>query len=187
MKRKAGHESADKWKDRLYRYLRESYRRIVTPRGDPRRAALGFAEGVFIGFSPLLGFHTILAVFLASLFRWNKISAAVGVWVCNPFTAPFIFSLDYLVGARILKMEGVLDVPDEIPTRLITRMLHEAPEVFSSILIGGVILGLPCAVLSYYVSYPLIKKYQGGIREKLRRRREERAKEKAKEESGGSV
>jgi uncharacterized protein (DUF2062 family) len=185
MRRQAGRKSAQGWKDRLYRYLRESYRRIVSPRGDPRRAALGFANGVLIGFSPLLGFHTILAVFFASLFRWNKISAALGVWVCNPFTAPFIFSLDYLVGSRIFKMEGMAGVPDEIPARLITRMLHDVPEVFFSILVGGLILGLPAAVLSYYISYPLITKYQVGIREKLRIRRAERARRKARGESGG--
>jgi hypothetical protein len=47
----------------------------------------------------------------------------------------------------------------------------KAPEVIWAMTIGGIVLGLPLAVLGYYVSYSLVARYQEGIKEKLARRR----------------
>ena len=82
--------------------LYKAYKRFLKIRGQPREIALGFALGLFVGMSPFIGLHTVIAVPLAALFKWNKLSSAISVWFTNAATAPIIYSITYLVGAKIL-------------------------------------------------------------------------------------
>jgi uncharacterized protein (DUF2062 family) len=59
--------------------LHKAYERFIKIRGHPREIALGFALGIFIGMTPTMGVQTPLAVFLAALFKWSKLSAGFGV------------------------------------------------------------------------------------------------------------
>ena len=51
----------------------------------------GFACGGMVSFTPLLGFHFVLAVIFAYLIRGNIIAALIGTVVGNPITFPFIW------------------------------------------------------------------------------------------------
>jgi uncharacterized protein (DUF2062 family) len=56
----------------------------------PRRTAAAFAVGVFFGFSPLLGLHTILGVVFAFLLNLNRVAVLLGVysnlpWIIAPY------------------------------------------------------------------------------------------------------
>ena len=58
----------------------------------PERTAAAFALGVFFGFSPFLGFHTLLAIVVAFLLNLNRVAALLGVysnlpWVIAPYYA----------------------------------------------------------------------------------------------------
>jgi uncharacterized protein (DUF2062 family) len=90
-----------------YKYIKRSpkkiYERFLKIRGRPREIALGFALGLFIGMTPFMGIQMASAAFLAELFKWNKFSAATGAWITNPLTAPLIYSINYLIGARLLE------------------------------------------------------------------------------------
>ena len=46
----------------------------------PRRTAAAFALGVFFGFSPFLGFHTILGIAFAFIFNLNRVAVILGVY-----------------------------------------------------------------------------------------------------------
>ena len=64
----------------------------------PHRIALGFACGVFASFTPFFGIHLIGAIALAWLIRGNLIAAAIGQFVGNPFTLPFIAWISMALG-----------------------------------------------------------------------------------------
>ncbi len=81
--------------------IQKFYRNFLKLRGDPREIALGFALGLFIGMSPSMGFQMVIAAAVAAFLKWDIISAAMGVWITNPLTAPFIYSLTYFVGSKI--------------------------------------------------------------------------------------
>ena len=49
------------------------------PREPPERVAAAVALGVGVGLSPFIGFHFILAIVLASMFRLNKLDTVLGV------------------------------------------------------------------------------------------------------------
>ncbi len=52
----------------------------------PEIVAASFAMGVAISFTPLIGFHWILALALALLLRLNKVDVLLGTLVINPLT-----------------------------------------------------------------------------------------------------
>jgi uncharacterized protein (DUF2062 family) len=58
----------------------------------PERTAAAFALGVFFGFSPFLGLHTLLAVVLAFLLNLNRVAVLLGVYSNLPWIiAPYYF------------------------------------------------------------------------------------------------
>ena len=68
------------------------------PRRSPERVAAAVALGVGVGLSPFIGFHFILAIVLAFLFRLNKLDTVLGSFVGNPWTLPPFFALGYRPG-----------------------------------------------------------------------------------------
>lgn len=156
----------------ITRSLKKIYERFLKIRGRPREIALGLALGIFIGMTPSMGIQTAIAVFLAALFKWNKFSAATGVWITNPLTAPFIYSFNYLIGARLLEIKRGYSLPAEIGISRMSQMFHKAPEVFWALILGGAILSLPLAVAGYYCSYSAITRYQERIKKTVAKQRE---------------
>jgi uncharacterized protein (DUF2062 family) len=68
----------------------------------PERTAAAFAMGVFFGFSPFLGFHTVLAIIVAFLFDLNRVAALLGVdsnlpWIIAPY-----YAIVTMIGAKII-------------------------------------------------------------------------------------
>ena len=58
----------------------------------PERTAAAFALGVFFGFSPFVGLHTILGIAFAFLLNFNRVAVLLGVysnlpWIVGPYYA----------------------------------------------------------------------------------------------------
>ena len=156
-----------KKKDNLQNLLHRVYDRFVKIKGQPREIALGFALGIFIGMTPTMGIQMPIAVLFAALFKWSKISAAVGVLITNPLTSPFIYGITYIVGAKLLGLKVTMTMPEDFTGSIVREMLKNAPAIFGALTIGGILIGLPLAVLSYYLSFAAINKYQQSVKEKV--------------------
>ena len=175
-------EKKEKTKDSQRHVLREVYERFVKIRGNPREIALGFALGIFIGLSPTMGIQMPIVVFLAAMLGWSKIAAVFGVWVTNPFTAPFIYGTTYFVGAKLLGLKATMTLPEELTWSIVKDMLRNAPVIFGALTVGGILTGLPAAILGYYLSFAAVEKYQQKLKAKVaaRKARLVSAKEKIK-------
>jgi uncharacterized protein len=67
----------------------------------PERTAAAFALGVFFGFSPLLGLHTVLGVIAAFLLSLNRVAVLLGVYSNLPwFLAPY-YAIATMAGAEL--------------------------------------------------------------------------------------
>jgi uncharacterized protein (DUF2062 family) len=71
----------------------------------PERTAAAFALGVFFGFSPFLGLHTILGVVFAFLLNLNRVAMLLGIysnlpWVIAPYYAFVTMTAVRLTGRR---------------------------------------------------------------------------------------
>jgi len=72
---------------------------VLESDGTNRNKAFSIALGVFIGFSPFWGFHTLLVISLSILFKLNKVLAFVASNVSLPPFIPFIIAAALFLGA----------------------------------------------------------------------------------------
>ena len=107
--------------------------------------ALSISLGVFLGIAPLWGFQTFLAIFLASMFRLNKVISFFFSNVSIPPMIPIIIYLSLLTGSFILqdKMEFDFDV---ISFQIIKKNLVRY-------VIGSFAFATFCSILSGVISY----------------------------------
>jgi uncharacterized protein (DUF2062 family) len=147
--------------------LRKAYYRFLKIRGNPREIALGFALGAFVGMSPFMGLHMAIAVPFAALFKWNKFSAALAVWISNPLSAPVIYSITYYVGEKVLFIENIYQLPTEFSLDALIYTLQKAPEIIGILTVGGIVVGLPVAAVGYYFALKAITEYRESIRLKI--------------------
>ncbi len=66
----------------------------------PERTAAAFAMGVFFGFSPFLGFHTVLAIVFAFFLDLNRVAVLLGVYSNLPWIIGPYYALVTMVGGR---------------------------------------------------------------------------------------
>src|SRR3954469_2485926 len=68
----------------------------------PERTAAAFALGVFFGFSPFIGFHTLLAILFAFLLNFNRVAVLLGVYSNLPWVvAPYYAFTTMVIGAPL--------------------------------------------------------------------------------------
>jgi uncharacterized protein len=149
---------------RSCRYLQK----LVTLDDSPHRIALGFAVGVFLAFSPLLGLHTVLGLVIAFAFGLNRVAVLVGVFVNNPWTLFPIYALATYVGGLFVGL------PSSAPLAALgfgavfrSRFWVElagAWEFWKPLLLGSAILSCTSAVLSYILVFLVITRLKGGGR-----------------------
>jgi uncharacterized protein (DUF2062 family) len=120
------------------------------------------AIGVFVGITPTVPFHTVLAVSIAVLLRASKLAAALGVWVCNPLTAPLFYYGSYRLGSFVLGLPE-LNLPSDYSFLSIIKL---GKHVTVAMLHGGVLLGILPALLAYVLTYKFTtsQHFQGGPR-----------------------
>ncbi|HEY3384057.1 MAG TPA: DUF2062 domain-containing protein [Vicinamibacterales bacterium] len=68
----------------------------------PRRTAAAFAVGVFFGFSPFLGLHTVLALGVAFVFNLNRVAVLIGVYSNLPWIIAAWYAVTTAAGAWLL-------------------------------------------------------------------------------------
>ncbi|MDP9136680.1 MAG: DUF2062 domain-containing protein [Pseudomonadota bacterium] len=164
---------------RGWSYLWHRLRRI---RATPHSIALGLAIGVFMSFSPLIGFHILLAAIVCAILGANILAAAAGTMLCNPLTCPLMMIGNYQIGELLLREQGrpdfQFDVPDATLGQLLTHPVHVVGQLMEALgpvllpmFLGSTLLGLAFA-LPFYVAARLAAASQ-------QRRRMERLKARA--------
>ena len=71
----------------------------------PHRTAAAYALGVFLGFSPMLGLHTVLGLALAFVFGLNRVAVVLGVYSNLPWLLPAYYTLATIAGAAVLGVD----------------------------------------------------------------------------------
>jgi len=154
----------------FYRAMRS----VVTLHGSPEAIALGTAIGVFIAFTPTVGFQMALGAFFATLVGANRPAAMIPAWITNPLTIPPVFAFTYWLGSFIWPGPSV----DEVYRRLVIAVrnlshygFHEihkqfaeffliGVDIYVAMFIGGVIVGGVCAAVSYPLTLWAVRRYR---------------------------
>ncbi len=137
--------------------LRDKIKLILEVKDTPHRISMAFAVGIFIGMSPLFGVHTLLGLLVAYVFRLNKLTTIVGVYITNPWTIIPIYTFSTWVGARCL---GVNNILPDVDWRNITfsALLNDFSPLLMPFIVGTIIISFASAVMSYFIIYHLVKK-----------------------------
>lgn len=138
--------------------IRSLLRQVLHLQESPQRTALAFAIGVFIGFSPLYGLHTIMVFFFAWALRLNFLALMAGAFLNNPWTVVPILGATYWAGALLL---GRSDSPsfdwhDVSFSAIYAQVMPYAVPFF----LGGFVLSFLGAALAYPLTYFVIAKYR---------------------------
>jgi uncharacterized protein (DUF2062 family) len=134
--------------------LKTHIRKTMEEKGSERKIALGFAIGVFISFTPFLSLHTITAIAIGLLFRFNKVAIITGAWVNNHFSIPFVFYISYKLGVLVV---GGNPVPPSFEHFDIGILLEYFKYIGVPLIVGTTITGLIASVISYYIMYYAIQ------------------------------
>jgi len=136
--------------------IKKYLRTLVTIHSSSRAIAAGTALGVYIGFTPFVGFQTVLGVVLATIFGCNRLSAAIGVNLHTPvlWMWPGVFALEYTIGQWML---GSHSFP---PFDMATLTWKSTFEVGLPIFLGSFVVGIPVALGMYFLLHHWVKKYQ---------------------------
>ena len=148
----------------------------------PHKISLGMSCGIFASFTPLFGLHFLIAGLLSYLLRANVLASLIGTFVGNPITFPIITVFNLKLGEWILGsseyssndggkiFEGFLDfifliyksffTEGSIGENNVPRINEFLNGVFIPYSLGGLILGIFIAVVSYFLLRPLVATYQ---------------------------
>ena len=135
--------------------LRSAFRNLLNLDDPPERTAFAFALGAFIGFSPLLGLHTILAAIISVIWRLNKLAIFTGSYINNPWTIAPIVAASWAIGRALIGAPPV-ELPQASLSAMMTfefwRMIGGQWRQLLPFAAGAGVL----SVISAAVSYPLM-------------------------------
>ena len=100
--------------------VRRFLEQLLHTHDTPHRTAAAYALGVFFGFSPFLGLHTVLGVTGAFALNLNRVAVVLGVYSNLPWILPAYYTLATILGAAILGAE----VPPSLMQDLRTAVAH---------------------------------------------------------------
>lgn len=140
----------------------------------PHRLALGIAIGIFVTFTPLIGFQMVLSFFLAWLLRANKLVGVPIVWISNPFTIIPIYYPCYWIGCQLLRKpvvstewqaisaewQRLLSDPATVWGDKVRFWWHNLLDFVGPLWVGCMLVATVFGVISYYLSLYAIRAYR---------------------------
>jgi uncharacterized protein (DUF2062 family) len=140
-----------------------SDQKIAPYRGNTRTNG-SYSIGIFLGFSPFLGFHTLAGLAIAFLFNLNRVAILLGVWSNTPWWIVPYYTIATWVGMWVTGFQIDGTTLKEIFQLGVDRgfigfdfwnRIAFQRGLFLSFNIGSLIL---CSLLSF-VAYPLSLKW----------------------------
>ncbi len=140
--------------------IKDLVKKLLHIEDSPERTALAYSIGIFLGFSPFLGLHTLLGLAFAFLFGFNRVALLLGVWTNSPWwLVPFYMMATWVgMGVTGFRMEWStlkevfqLGMDRGFMSSIFWGSVTSQGGLLMSFLIGSLIL---CSLLSV-VAYPL--------------------------------
>ena len=173
---------------RAFYYVRHRVRRLPD---SSQKIARGVFAGVFTSFTPLFGLHFVTAALIAKLIRGNILASVLATFFGNPITFPIIAFSSMKLGHLILGTNFDESTHDTLFGKFVGAgedlkhnffaMFTDATaqwgnlynfynEIFLPYLVGGIVPGVVCGLICYYLSEPVIAVYQKRRKTKLKAR-----------------
>lgn len=121
------------------------------------RMAMAVATGVFIGCSPLFGFHAALSFMVAHRLRLHPLAVLAGTNISFPPLGAILIVASICIGHWLL--HGQLPVITEINQQAWQHMqwFTAASHLLLEWILGSIILGGALGVIAFGISYLLLR------------------------------
>ncbi len=135
----------------------------------PERTALAFSIGIFLGFSPFLGLHTLVGLAIAFLFGLNRVAVLLGVWTNTPWWIVPFYMMATWVGMGVTGFRMELTTLREIfqlgmdrgfTSSIFWGCVASQWGLLLSYLIGSFLLSILLSVIAYPLSLKWIRFYR---------------------------
>ncbi len=143
---------------RFAKYIMIRFNRL---RGDPYSLARGVSLGIFLGVLPLMPIQTIILIPLTLFLRINTFAALIpAIAISNPLTILLQYYYCWTIGNMILpgriSWEQIRAIVAEITEgnliEGISTLFNLGFSTISVLLVGGVIIAIPVAIIGYFTS-----------------------------------
>lgn len=145
--------------------------RMVRLTQSPHHIAMGFAAGAFAAFTPLVGFHFLIAGIIAWALDGSILASAIGTTIGNPLTYPLIWFSSYEAGALLLGQEtlGPIDLTPlhdgshrflADPAGYAATFWQILEPVIVPLSLGSILLGVVAAAVCYFAIRPLVRTHR---------------------------
>ena len=115
---------------RTKKYISLSIKRI---KGTPQALSLGLATGIAISFTPFIGLHALLAIFISWIIGGSMAAALIGTLFGNPWTFPFIWYFTFEIGQFI--NYGFISYEEEFSFKVIKKEVSTLLAIVKNIII----------------------------------------------------
>ena len=129
----------------------------------PQRTAAAYALGVFFGFSPFLGLHTVLGLIFAFALNLNRVAILLGIYSNLPWILPAYYTLATMLGAAILRVQVPPGLLRELSDALtdaswadFRHLAHALTPLLWGFALGSLILAVILAFVAYRVSLAMV-------------------------------
>ncbi len=134
--------------------VKRFYRRFISLKGNPEQVAIGLSIGVFVGVTPTIPFHTLIAFILALALKQNCTASVLGATaVANPLTIPFLYITEYHLGKYLLG-SNVKEVV--FADYHMWDILNVGWSVAYPLLVGGIALAVISALPAYVIARRIV-------------------------------
>lgn len=160
--------------------------RIARLPDSPKRVATGVSCGVFVCFTPFFGLHFFISIFLAYILRGNVLAAFIATFFGNPITFPIIATVSITIGNWMLGNDSnataaqfflqIYSTWQDLCANFLAlftsstvnwaRSWESYRFILLPYIIGGIIPGLLCSALFYYLTFLLMN-----VRKKFKEKR----------------
>ena len=163
------------------KYISLSIKRI---KATPQALSLGLATGIAISFTPFIGLHALLAIFISWVIGGSMAAALIGTLFGNPWTFPFIWYFTFEIGQFI--NYGFLSYEEEFSFQIIKKEISTLLVILKNIIVfanlpeleenveklklipfmvvGSIPLVFITWILSYFSFFIILKSYRKKVK-----------------------
>jgi hypothetical protein len=147
-------------------YIKNLVKKLLHIEDTPERTALAYSIGIFLGFSPFVGLHTLMGLAIAFLFGLNRVAILLGVWTNTPWwIVPFymiatwvgMWVTGFRIGWGALREIFQLGMDRGFMSSNFWGCVTSQWGLLLSFLIGSLMLCILLSVVSYPLSLKWIK------------------------------
>jgi uncharacterized protein len=141
--------------------------RLTDIPGTSRRVAAAFAFGVFLSFSPFIGFQIITGMTVATLVRWSRAAVFIGLCTNLPWLMIPYYTATTAFGAYLLDVPIAADFHDRL-SRLLALPVYRAVfwqnalqlvwPFISAFLLGSTLCAIVIGGATYVAMVPLLER-----------------------------